>query len=168
MAPEKALAIRVINEMMTRWWEVLKKLILYHVRINQKTMVIVFVNTTSIIIIDSVLNVDLFYKIWYSANMKAKFISMHRIVDRQTLKILPLKDHSVEFIVQRMYESWASVRGAKIEDIQLGTLADIIDTRKSSGTWHHMEQVEYLKTTYATDGFDDDSILCPIKVKVDG
>lgn len=92
----------------------------------------------------------------------AKYIAMHRIVDRQTVKVEPLGEHTIEFIAKRMYDGYVQLRdgdGKEIVDLQLGVLARVIEVRKDDGEWHEIGPVEFVKPRYEVEPFYDQNIL---------
>lgn len=94
---------------------------------------------------------------------KAKYLKMHQITNRTTFKVLPKEPHSIDFIAQRMYECYATIKKVKgqrvVQDIQHGVIADVIDEKKEKGTWHKVESVEFVKANYEVEDFYKDHIL---------
>lgn len=95
--------------------------------------------------------------------MTAKFIQMHKIIERTTLKIFPKEDYSLEEIVKRMYDCYAQVEKIDgknvIKDIELGVLAEVIDYKEDPGQWHKIEPVVFAKANFEVESFFDEKIL---------
>ena len=97
--------------------------------------------------------------------MKAQFIYMEKIVERKTVKVLAQKDYTVDFICKRMYESWAKMneKTQTIEDLELGCLAKVIETKKDPGSWHNINPTSFIKPNCEVEPFYDDTILSKTK-----